>query len=91
MVFVKQKMRITGKNMEIELSSMDAEALRNLYVKAAAELKDALLNGASWQEVQQHRKFVTQLSMALHTRIAASSNPAEQIPRNEGRGAQVSA
>lgn len=74
--------------MKINWRELEVEALRTLYEKESAALKTALLNGSTWEEVQELRKKVTDLSIALHKKIqasAASDNPAETADRGEKR------
>lgn len=68
---------------------MELEALRALFERESNGLKTALLNGATWEEVQEQRKKVTELSIALHRKIQASiqlsGNPAEALDRSSQR------
>jgi hypothetical protein len=67
--------------MEQEWRSLDAEALRSLYQQKQQEFTTALLNGADWKEVQEQRKLVTELSIALYKRVN-EQNPAENNTRH---------
>jgi hypothetical protein len=67
--------------MEKEWRSLDAEALRSLYQQKQQEFTVALLNGADWKEVQEQRKLVTELSIALYKRVN-EQNPAENNTRH---------
>jgi hypothetical protein len=72
--------------MDIELRTLDGSTLRAMYDKQLRELNNALLNGATWEQLQEQREFVTQLSMALHkTMNSSSSNPAENSSGNTDR------
>jgi hypothetical protein len=72
--------------MERNLCSLDLNTLKVLYDKEAAALSDALLNGASWNEVREQRKNVTELAIEIHKRrYISSQNPAEQSIRSEGK------
>lgn len=64
---------------------MDVDALRHAYELEASKLKTALLNGASWEEMKDQRKTVTELAIALHKKINTSDNPAESADRSEKR------
>jgi hypothetical protein len=44
----------------------DLEGLIAAYTREAAELKQALLDGALWEEVKERRSRVTQLAIAIH-------------------------
>lgn len=71
--------------MELNWSEMDVDALRLAYEEEASKLKAALLNGASWEEMKDQRKAVTELAIALHKKINTSGNPAESADRSEKR------
>jgi hypothetical protein len=71
--------------MEINWSELDTEALRELYEREAGNLKKALLNGSSWEDVKDQRLKVTELAIALHKKIHTSGNPAESADRSEKR------
>ena len=54
-----------------------------MYANAAARLKEALLNGAEWEAVQEYRHEVTELEIALHKRLRMDPfNPAAHQNRN---------
>ena len=75
--------------MKASWSELEVEALRALFEKESMHLKTALLSGASWEEVQDQRKKVTELSIALHKKIQASvqtsGNPTETTDRSTRR------
>lgn len=71
--------------MEPNWSELNVDALEVLYENEASALRTALLNGASWEDVKDQRKKVTELSIALHKKIHASANPAESTDRSEKR------
>ena len=71
--------------MEMNWSELDLDALRDAYETEASRLKTSLLNGASWEEMKDQRKKVTELAIALHKKINTSANPAESVDRNEKR------
>ncbi|RYF83719.1 MAG: hypothetical protein EON98_10045 [Chitinophagaceae bacterium] len=59
-----------------ELWKLDTDALKLMYDQHQKELKEALLEGTDWKEVQDKRKLVTELSIILYHRTI-STNPAE--------------
>ena len=63
--------------MERNQCSSELEALKQLYEAEAEKLTLSLLNGATWEEVKDQRKLVTDLAIAVHKMKHASSNPAE--------------
>jgi len=69
--------------MERKLWGLDLNILKNMYDREAASLKTALLNGASWDEVKDQRRKVTELSIAIHKLRYRSGNPAESSSRKE--------
>ena len=71
--------------MELNWSDMDVDSLRKVYETEAAKLKASLLNGASWDDMKDQRKKVTELAIALHKKINSSGNPAESADRSEKR------
>jgi hypothetical protein len=71
--------------MEMNWSELDVDSLREVYETEASRLKTSLLNGASWEEMKDQRKKVTELAIALHKKINASGNPAESVDRSEKR------
>jgi hypothetical protein len=63
-----------------EFHHIELENLINFYHLEEASLKQALLEGASWKELQDKRKKVTQLAIAIHQKHPAyfkNQNPAE--------------
>jgi hypothetical protein len=65
--------------MNFDLSHFDLESLRTLYEKENEDLKAKLLNGALWEEVKEQRIRITELSIALHSKLQSikGANPAE--------------
>ena len=59
-----------------ELWKLDTDALKLMYDQHQKELKEALLEGIDWKEVQDKRKLVTELCIILYNRTI-STNPAE--------------
>ena len=68
-----------------ELWNLDANALRSLYEQHEKEFMTELLAGKEWKDVQDKRKFLTELSIILHHRTI-STNPAEYDTRRPARG-----
>lgn len=75
--------------MKASANDLELEDLRMLFEKESSNLKTALLNGSSWEDVQDQRKKVTALSIALHKKMQASlivsDNPAESTDRSAKR------
>lgn len=71
--------------MESNWNELDLDSLKLMHEKESSNLRTALLNGATWEEVKDQRKRVTELSIALHKKINASGNPAESTDRSEKR------
>jgi hypothetical protein len=65
--------------MDNEFLKLDVEEMRNLLVKHQADLEKALIDGASWKEVQKQRKLITELSILIDKR--SSADPAEREVR----------
>jgi hypothetical protein len=64
--------------MENELTRLDLDTLKHMYAGEADKLKTSLLNGATWEEVQEYRHRVTRLEAALYHKIRSGNlNPAE--------------
>lgn len=58
--------------MIFDLSTLDLKTLRALHDGEARELERKLLGGATWQEVRNQQKKLTELSAALHKKLAES-------------------
>lgn len=67
--------------MDKFLAGLDLETLKILYEKEAAQLRNALINGAQWDEVREQRLKVTELSIVIHQKRNSNSNPAETSVR----------
>ena len=52
--------------MDINFRYMSMEDLANMYLKADKELKEALLNGANWEDIREKRRIHTELSIAVN-------------------------
>ena len=68
--------------MDKNLCGLDLNILKTMYDKEAGVLKNALLNGASWDEVKELRRKVTEISIAIHKQRYRSGNPAESSSRD---------
>jgi hypothetical protein len=69
-------------DMRNRLGGLDFDTLSMLYEKERQHLTNALLNGASWEEVQEQRRLVTLLAIERHRKMPPA-NPAEQQVRND--------
>gem|GEM_PF-2870135 len=67
--------------MNNELHHIELESLVRMHQSASFRLQAALLNGATWQEVQDQRELVTELSIAIQRRRSRAVNPAEAPSR----------
>jgi hypothetical protein len=65
-----------------KLEQLNLEVIKDMYVNAAARLKQALLEGAPWEAVQEYRHDVTELEIALHNKVRSTSfDPASNPDR----------
>lgn len=71
--------------MESNWSELGEDELRDAFEKESAKLKASLISGSSWEDLKDQRQKVTELAIALHKKINASSNPAESTDRSEKR------
>ena len=69
--------------MEKNLWGLDLNILKAMYDKEATILKNSLLSGASWEEVKDQRRKVTELAIAMHKLRFRSGNPAESSSRQD--------
>ena len=69
--------------MDRSLSGIDVDTLRALYESESARLRKALLEGASWDDLRDQRKNVTELAAALHKNRMEKDNPAESARRKD--------
>ncbi|MCW3074246.1 MAG: hypothetical protein JWP69_1315 [Flaviaesturariibacter sp.] len=68
------------------LIQLELDTLKNMYSNAAADLKKALLEGASWHEMKELRQDVTELEIALYKKIRSEDrHPAEYKNRDTGQ------
>ena len=72
-------------NMQMNWGDLGVDELRDAYKKESAQLKASLLSGMLWEELKDQRQKVTELAIALHKKINASSNPAESTDRSDKR------
>ncbi len=65
-----------------ELWSHDLDSLKKMFVSESRELTEALLQGADWEEVEDKRRLVTQLSLVIDRKSEGINfNPAENSIR----------
>ncbi|RYY85064.1 MAG: hypothetical protein EOO15_17940 [Chitinophagaceae bacterium] len=65
-----------------KLVQLELDTLKDMYANAASNLKEALLNGAEWDAVQEYRHDVTELEIALFKKLRSGQlNPAENQNR----------
>lgn len=62
-------------------STLDLPTLRQHHAQAVARLHAALLDGASWEELREFRRDLTELEIALHRRQSAPTDPAASAER----------
>lgn len=68
--------------MNQELWSQDLDSLNQMFVNESNSLKEALLQGAAWEEVEDKRKLLTQLSLVIdRKKEGINYNPAENNTR----------
>lgn len=65
-----------------DLGQYDLSTLRALYEEERSGLTEALLKGSTWEKVQDKRRRVTELSIAIHKKVMGVGNPAEVPGRN---------
>ena len=59
-------------------SELDFNTLNVMYEREKQQLTAALLNGASWEEVQDQRRLVTSLAIERHKKNAISHSPGRE-------------
>jgi hypothetical protein len=52
--------------MDINFNYISTEQLAELYLKADKELEKALISGATWEDIKDKRRIVTELAIELH-------------------------
>jgi hypothetical protein len=69
------------------LQTIDLDALKRMHESAAFKLQTALLNGSSWDEVEEQRKLLFALAVAIHKKQPTYFlHPAESYSRNRSGG-----
>ena len=58
--------------MQTNWESLDINQLQHLYQVCSRDLEYKLLHGASWQEVNETRRDVTELAITIYHRLNAS-------------------
>ena len=72
--------------MDTSWNDMDVDTIRSLYEQESSNLKAALLQGISWNDLKDQRQKVTELSIILHKKThGTTANPAEFGDRSEKR------
>lgn len=62
-------------SMQSNWENMDINQLHHLYKESSRELEYKLLHGASWQEVNETRRDVTELAITIYHRLNPSAQP----------------
>jgi len=57
--------------MQTEFNKLSLSELRALYLKANAELRAALIDGASWEQAKEKRSAVSELAIHIYNKIEA--------------------
>ena len=70
--------------MRSRFSELDYEAVNAVYENEKQKLTEALLKGASWEDVQEQRRLVTALASERHKKWKLM-NPAEKQVRRDPR------
>ena len=68
--------------MRNRYSEVNFEAINAMYEREKQRLTEALLGGASWEEVQDQRRLVTTLAIERHKKWKLL-NPAENEVRRD--------
>jgi hypothetical protein len=66
--------------MTNDLTALDASALQQLYDNEVAVLHEKLLTGTPWDELSNHRKRVTEISIALNKKHTVRTNNPAEVP-----------
>jgi hypothetical protein len=71
--------------MKRDWDNLDINQLQHLYKQNAEQLEYRLLRGASWQEVNDQRRDVTELAIEIFQRLNPTSffNPSEHPQRKK--------
>lgn len=59
--------------MKESLSEFDLPTLRRLHEQEMDRLHTQLMNGAQWHEVQEQKRKVTDLTLAIHQKLEAAA------------------
>ena len=78
-----ERLQYVGE-MRSRFRELDFEAVNAMYENEKQKLTEALLNGASWEEVQYQRRLVTTLAIERHKKWKLI-NPAENELRKDPR------
>ena len=78
--------------MEKDYQLFDLPVLRSMLAREEREFSRALLRGASWTDVQDQKRRITELSIAIHHRLhpVTTTHPAEFITRKNASGESAS-
>ena len=78
--------------MEKDYQSLDLPVLRSMLAREEREFSRALLRGASWSDVQEQKRKITELSIAIHHRLhpLTTNHPAEFVNRKNASGKSAS-
>jgi hypothetical protein len=74
--------------VEDNLQNIDLDALKRMHESAVFKLQTALLNGATWEDVQEQRELLIELAVAIHKKQPTYflHHPAEAHQRNRSGG-----
>ncbi|GAB4092921.1 hypothetical protein [Flaviaesturariibacter terrae] len=76
---------LTQPPVDLNYYHLDTDTLQRLYLHETERLKVALLEGSSWQEVQELRHRITDIEAALYRHVAPGSiHTAAGQPDREG-------
>ncbi len=72
---------IKSCGMETDYSDYDLASLKALYEREARNLRNKLLNGNTWEDVQEERRRMTKIASVLYKRSALWSGlPGDYVP-----------
>ena len=67
--------------METDYTDYDLGSLKALYENEARKLRNKLLSGQSWEDVQEERRCMTNIASILYKRSALWSGlPGDYVP-----------
>lgn len=55
--------------MTTDLATTHLEVLKSMYAREERRLAEALIEGESWEAVQEQRRIVTEIAAAIHKRM----------------------